>query len=99
MVRDTPGFPAALVWWLDQRPDGTGIYLLAGGMGAPGDAIDPAAELPALPPGWSAEPVRSFSWSTRVLERTVDRAPRSLLEQRAQITLYRLQPPAPEAGP
>src|SRR5262249_8328244 len=92
VARNAQLFAPALDWFVQNEPERP-VFGLAGEVVGAGPPVHARASSPALPDGWNARRLRTYRWPAHVLERTSDRPPRALLEQEAQVTLFRLEPP------
>jgi hypothetical protein len=88
VARSQQSFVAALDDYLGNHATGE-VYVLAGVVTTGDGAVDPTAFRPPLPDGYTLEPVRTFTWSADVLERTTTAPPAALVKHRAEIALLR----------
>jgi hypothetical protein len=88
VARRKEGFVPALDEYLSHHASGE-IFVLAGAVATDGGAFDPTAFGASLPPGYTLELVRTFSWSGDYLERSEDRPPATLVKHRAELALLR----------
>lgn len=94
VARDRPGFREAAARRLAQDAGrGRPLFYLSGAMVEAGEGVEAGSLEGVLPPGWTIERQRAFAFTTRLLERTSDRAPRVLVPRVAEVTLHRLRPP------
>ncbi len=92
VARTWVGFPAAAARLLAVEEErGRPLFLLSGAMVEPGASVPPGSLDGILPAGWTIEPVRGFSFGTRMLERTSDHAPAEVAPWAAELTLHRLR--------